>query len=1222
MRKKPYDPIRKLEPFVIVTKKWLEAIKLAYSKSVESLEHRNLGPTKNAEEVGPYIESLEKVLLNDNIKNIAVTGSYGSGKSSVLLTFFDDIKYSFYNPVSISLAAFNQSKLRDNTQATYNEFNQSLEKSVLQQLLYHVDEKKVPLSSFKRLSKVSKISILMKSMLLCLSLFIIAVFFYPGVLDFYQSRVNQIVEVLQLQSFQVIISTVIALVIFCSILWLVFQFYYLVIAKYNISKVKIKDAEIEINGKNESLFNRFIDEILYFFEVTNHRVVIFEDLDRFTDSYIIFSKLRELNILINNSSQIKRKIVFIYAVKDDYFKNTEERTKFFDYILPIIPTVSDSSSNEVIWRRLELMNDSFGKKLNIRKEYINDISKYLSDRRAIDNLLNEFYVMRKKFEKIKLNDEKLFSMIAYKNKFPQRYVLLQEKTGSLSKYIDNKEDLVSLKILNLNGDINKLRERRKKVINERLNNSSELKMSLLYNIYSLSRNYPLRYFTMGSETVDSLNFLNKDFDYNKINQITSITTNAGNSDIKSVFENFGGVNVFSERLASIDRDKDIHIEEIDNMILDLKNEINSIKIMTIKEILESDIEIKADNDINPFEFYLLRRGYISEDYIRYCSIFIEGDLSEIDFNFAINVSERKKSPYELELKNAELILKEHLNPRDLLEPFYLNYVLIDYIISDIDTKQQEINSLFEMMNKYPEEVYQFVDGFITVTNQKQSFVSRLFNNSPNVVEYIFSTYKGNEGALLKWVILYLKYVEKTGDITSKNKIIQYLNDLQDGSKLLEEINSEDLINVLKELKVRFTRITFDNNDFLKTVFENELIIANENMIKKIFVLYELETDQFANKCLSIVYDSKIEILVNFIVSHFSDFLDKCYSKNTNDLENEEIIKTVLHDSRINNTDKKKLLQCIAIQLTNIDMLPVSLLETAVKENIVAASWNDIIMMFRLFKDGDLIIETYESFEHLIGDFYNNNTNYLLSSKIDVIDDSTFIKLLFNEHITNKSIMETREMYTQTITDITNTEEGSSEPSEERLELLIDLQLLDLNEVNFNYFVTHELYTLAAKLLLDDRFNLQDWKKYELNTQLVDEIIGQDEYPLNRRLEILELVDLELFTDESIKFIRNSLPIELIYKYHGTVIEAVMFGTSDEAKIITGLSVLLENKIDIRGILGNLESGLSKIGNISQKTVSLGFNDLNVRFAKLLQERRLISSSTVRKDKIILNNFRK
>lgn len=179
MKKKSYNPIKKMEPFVIVTKKWLEAIKLAYSKSVESLEHKNLGPTKNAEEVGPYIESLEKVLLNDNIKNIAVTGSYGSGKSSVLLTFFDDIKYSFYNPVSISLAAFNQSKLRDNTQATYNEFNQSLEKSVLQQLLYHVDEKKVPLSSFKRLSKVSKISILMKSMLLSLALFIIAVFFYP-----------------------------------------------------------------------------------------------------------------------------------------------------------------------------------------------------------------------------------------------------------------------------------------------------------------------------------------------------------------------------------------------------------------------------------------------------------------------------------------------------------------------------------------------------------------------------------------------------------------------------------------------------------------------------------------------------------------------------------------------------------------------------------------------------------------------------------------------------------------------------------------------------------------------------------------------------------------------------------------------------------------------------------------------------------------------------------
>lgn len=1207
---------------VIITKKWFEGIKNIFSKNVESVEHKNLGPTKNAEEVAPYIEALEKVLLNDNIKNIAVTGSYGSGKSSVLLTFFDDVKYSFYNPIAISLAAFNQSKLRDNSQETYNEFNQSLEKSVLQQLLYHVDEKKVPLSSFKRLSKILKISILIRSLLMLFFLFIVTVFLYPGILDFYSSRVDQIIDKLKLESFQLIIHSGIAASIIVFILWLVYSFFYLVIAKYNISKVKIKDTEIEINSKNESLFNRFIDEILYFFEVTDHRVVIFEDLDRFTDSYIIFSKLRELNILINNSSQIERKIVFVYAIKDDYFKTTEERTKFFDYILPIIPTVSDASSNEVIWNRLALMRNSFDRELKIRKEYINDISKYLSDRRAINNLLNEFYVLRKKFEKLELNDEKLFSMTVYKNKFPQRYVFLQEKRGEFSGYIENRANLVSQKTTKLNNEINELRVHRKEVTNERLKDARELKMALLYHIYVLGRNYPLSYFTIGNETVSPTNFLQDDFEFEQINQIISIRTNYGVLDINDVFEYFGGVNSFSERLASIVCDRERLIEEIDEKILNIESEINSIKMMTIKEILESDIEIKPDSDLNAFEFYLLRRGYISEDYIRYCSIFIKGDISEADFNFVLNVSERITNSYSLKLDNPGLILKKHLNHRDLLEPFYLNNVLVDCILSDENANRQEINSLFEMMDMYPEKVYQFVDAFVVETNHIELFVSELYQNSSKLINYIFSTYKGNEDALFKWVVLYLKYVDKTINISTKEEIAKYLNDLKNGDRIFEEINSEVLIGGLKELDIQFTRISFNNYAFLSASFENELIVANEDMMKKIFTLYNLDNTLFYNRSLSIIYNSQIEILINFVKEHFSEFLDKTYSKTTNDLEDEVVIETILTEPGINDFDKKRLLQYINTQLPSIDSIPVNLLETAINENAVIGGWNDIIELYKLNHDGKLLIEVYESFKHLIGDFYNNSVNFLMSVKMNIIDETTFISLLFNEHIANESIKKTSQMYSQTITDITNNEDGSSEPSAERLKLLIDLQLVDLNEENFNYLVTNEFYTIAAKLLLDSRYGKQDWIKYELTIQLVENIIATKDLPISRRLQILELAGIELFTDTSIEFIQHSLPIERIHKYKVPVIEAVVSGISDELTIVSVLSVLLENNIDIQSILKNLDLDLSKIGDKSQNLVILKNNDSNNKFAQLLNDKDIISSYNERKDKIFLYNFRK
>ncbi len=96
-----------------------------------------------------------------------------------------------------------------------------------------------------------------------------------------------------------------------------------------------------------------MDEIIYFFEITKYDVVIIEDLDRF-DTPAIFLKLRELNYLLNNSNAIKRsigKIVFIYAVKDDMFKDTS-RTKFFDFISTVIPVINPSNSRDKLLNAL------------------------------------------------------------------------------------------------------------------------------------------------------------------------------------------------------------------------------------------------------------------------------------------------------------------------------------------------------------------------------------------------------------------------------------------------------------------------------------------------------------------------------------------------------------------------------------------------------------------------------------------------------------------------------------------------------------------------------------------------------------------------------------------------------------------------------------------------------------------------------------------------------
>ena len=66
-------------------------------------------------------------------------------------------------------------------------------------------------------------------------------------------------------------------------------------SKFKIREINIADkATIADDGEMESVFDRAMDEIVYFFEATKFSVVFIEDLDRFKSTEI-FVKLRELN---------------------------------------------------------------------------------------------------------------------------------------------------------------------------------------------------------------------------------------------------------------------------------------------------------------------------------------------------------------------------------------------------------------------------------------------------------------------------------------------------------------------------------------------------------------------------------------------------------------------------------------------------------------------------------------------------------------------------------------------------------------------------------------------------------------------------------------------------------------------------------------------------------------------------------------------------------------
>ena len=301
----------------------------------------NLSPTSNASNIDEYCEILDYSLNNKDIQNIAVFGNYGAGKSSFLKTYFKNKN----NYINITLGSYGNEK-KNIEKGKIEEYHQTIEKSILQQLLYQTDQKKVPQSRFKRLTKYSKTVMFFKILAFVLLVLICMFVFIPNFLNNFFDPFNNISKALENFNFKIktitiytnyVLSCLLYILIFLFIVYVIYKICEFIKDNFYISKLKYKDAEIEINGKNESIFNKYLDEIIYFFQCCDYDVVIFEDIDRFNEALFIIEKLKELNYLLNTSSRITRKISFIYSIRDDFFEKATEKTKFFDKTIPIIP---------------------------------------------------------------------------------------------------------------------------------------------------------------------------------------------------------------------------------------------------------------------------------------------------------------------------------------------------------------------------------------------------------------------------------------------------------------------------------------------------------------------------------------------------------------------------------------------------------------------------------------------------------------------------------------------------------------------------------------------------------------------------------------------------------------------------------------------------------------------------------------------------------------------
>lgn len=939
----------------------------------------SLTPITNADEDNAYSDMLKFALSQNKTNNIAVTGPYGSGKSSVLQTFQKQNPQWKY--LNISLATF-KDQLEIEGANNKDIETEAIEKSILQQLFYSVDQKTLPRSRLKRIVSVKNTKILLNTFFILSWILLTLIVFSPENIYLEKFGISSIQEIFIKETFPL-------LFLLCCIIGLFNGIKY--IEKLKELKLKFQDTEITLNNdKAESILNKHLDEILYFFERTDFDVIVIEDLDRFENSEI-FIRLRELNTLINNSKQVNRPIVFLYAIRDNMFRD-KDRSKFFDFIVPIIPVINPANAYELI--REKFINEEIDIQLHkeIEDVFINQVSLYFDDMRLVTNIFNEFKLYVKKLKNPNLNKNNLLALIIYKNYYPADFANLHSNKGEIYEIFENRKwHIAESKLEEINQEIRALEDEIQASELEKIQSITELRKLYIYEIltryphitkisnrYDYVQNIPYLVRLKTDDRYLDQNDLTLDENFDIIRNSTSlewiieVQNNAQNTtfkiendqDIKFTFERIE--NIVHSTLSYKDREARIKNKTVKNreQLLDKKqiliNKRNNIKLSTLKELLSIDTKEEFFNSERYPHLlqFLIREGYIDEHYSHYISLFVGSVITITERDYAQRVINHINSEFDINLTNLENILKKYLTPRQFSHTSILNYNLLDFILVNKIRFKDHYNNLFILLSNQDERSIQFIFEYIDRGENLSLFINKIVKSWQNIFEHIHTSMTDEK--VESYLLLILKNLEKDNiPLLNKDDILK--NYLSSKSNFIDYIKNaysteQKTLNFLEIIEPKFGYLECKNEEdhsLFNEICRNEYFEFNEKMILQIIRINneDREIDEIKNIFASKPYGTLQDFAPNYLKSQIdhsiNDFFEKVYipsSENLNESSNNFI--KLINNEDLDNSHKEWLIEKNEVQIYDLNEITEKILwELLIKNMRIIPNWNSLIIYF-------------------------------------------------------------------------------------------------------------------------------------------------------------------------------------------------------------------------------------------------------------------------------------
>ncbi|WP_298754414.1 hypothetical protein [uncultured Arcobacter sp.] len=1160
----------------------------------------NLTPTDNVKNNGVYECSLKHGIDEQDIKNIALSGAYGSGKSSILKTFEKKYKddYSFLN---ISLADFSDSEK--------NNENTDVERSILQKMFYTVKNEEIPFSRFKRIKDITFQELRDYS----LYIFIFIFFFFIA----YKNK--DLPEYLDFLKFDIVY--IIGFIITFISIFLALPKIISLLGDIDLKKINLKSGEVDLGQKDgSSILNKNLDEIIYFFKATNYNIVIFEDLDRYAKNIDIFVKLREINLILNNSKEVEQSVTFIYAIKDDNFKD-EERTKFFDLIVPVIPIVDYSNSSEQLKIMIRKYKKYMGLELNVLKNsFINDICLYIDNMRLLKNIFNEFIIYNEKLESDSLEKEKLFSMIVYKNLFPDDFSKLSNKKGLVYEVLSKKDKLINTRIKSIDEKINNIKNKLEEIENEQIKSIDELRSIYIYNVLKKFNSIHNNRIIVNNISID-IPDLEEESNFSILKESSNIKCD-NYYENPLVFKNIGNEvceKSYDEREELIKNKNNEYINTSNKEIESLENEKQLIKIKELKDLIEDSNTVFGD-DFNEkgLLIFLITNGHIDETYNYYISHFYEESITKEDRDFILSIRERRAKDYTFKLEKVSEVIKQiHYYEYDKKE--VLNYSLLEYLIEKENIKN--LNQIIKQINQrkdlefikgYIDLNYQHINKFIDLVISKCSWFWEEIENSSFTIEK-----KEN----------YLKLILKYGKIENIKKlninlISKYISNINNFIKFRENIDMKKIKDVLLILQPKFNKASQikDNISLFEFSYTNNFYEISFEMIKGILKQFnknEFKLEDLDKKNLTIIKNSTCKNLIDNIEEHIESYIDNILLSMEKINDDENIFVDLLNNEHISDDLKIEIIKREETLISNIsEVTNHELWKNLFEENKIKADWNNILYYYQEHKEIDESLIKYfniiENAKVLSDVRINSKTKFMEDSKFDISLVNKLVKnILFANEIEINSYKELIKSNGYWYPDL-----DISTIDEERIIELVKTEKFQFTVQNFKRLkecTKSQHIKLIEKNI--DKFLIK-YEEYNLDENDVHNLLLSS-FVKEIKIEIIKKLDYELINNKNIgKLVYDNMDKKI--KYPIGFLESLIINLNTkemQVNIIVEQNEYLSED-EFLNLLSLLENEYSNIARLDGKRPVLIDKYYNRKLIGILIERKFITKSKEEKNKSI------